>query len=115
MPDGSPLPAAAKLRPADRVILDALLDGSATAREISERVLARAKEEWAARHDYFFEWGTDEEPLGAALLAHSEARKAGWLLMPWEIDRRLRSLEKHGAVERVQVEGQRPMLWSRRV
>jgi len=35
--------------------------------------------------------------------------------MTWEIDARLRSLEKRGAVERLQVEGQRPMLWSRRV
>ena len=86
------LVAARKLRSCDRVILDALLDGSATAREISERVLMRSKEEWAARHDYFFEWDTDEEPLGAALLAHSEARKAGWVLMTWEIDGRLRAL-----------------------
>lgn len=109
------LSAARKLRVCDRVILDALLDGSATARELSERVLMRAKEEWAARHGYFFDWGTDEEPLGAALLAHSEARRAGWVLMSWEIDGRLRSLEKRGAVERLQVAGQQPMLWSRRV
>jgi len=88
------LVAARKLRSCDRVILDALLDGSATAREISERVLMRSKEEWAARHDYFFEWDTDEEPLGAALLAHSEARKAGWVLMTWEIDGRLRALRE---------------------
>ena len=103
------------LRADDRVILDALADGPRSAREVSDTVLRRAKEEWAAEHGYFFEWGSHEEPLGAALLAHSEARRRGWKLMTWEIDARLRSLEKRGAVERLQVGGQRPMLWSRRV
>lgn len=103
------------LRDDDREIIAALADGPLSAREIAHRIRRKAQEQWSAEHGYFFEWGTDEEPLGAALLAHTDARHAGWKLLTHEIDPRLRSLEKRGAVERIQIGGQRPMLWSRRV
>ena len=111
-----PIPlAAAKLRPCDREILLALADGPRSAQEISDWIMAEAREEWSVQHGYDFEWGTDDEPVGARLLAHSEARKAGIKLLAHEIYSRLRVLEKRGAVERIQIEGTRPMLWSRRV
>lgn len=103
------------LRADDREILAALSDGALSAREISDAIMVKARALWAERHGYFFEWDTDEEPLGARLLAHFEARDAGWKLLTHEIDPRLRSLEKRGAVERIQVEERRPMLWRRRV
>lgn len=72
------------------------------------------KEAWADRRGETIEWGTDDEPVGASLLACTEAREIGFKLMPWEIDGRLRSLERRGLVARIQIEGHRPMLWRRR-
>lgn len=107
--------AATALRADDREILSVLEDGPLSANEIADRVRRRARDRWSERHGYDFEWETDEEPLGARLLAHFEAKDEGIKLMSFEIDPRLRSLERRGAVERIQIEGKRPMLWSRRV
>jgi hypothetical protein len=104
----------ASLRPDDRAILDALADGPLSTREVSDRIVARVRDEWAEAHGYEIEWGTEREPFGARLLASSEAREAGLKLLTFEIAPRLASLEKRGAVERIQIEGQRPMMWNRR-
>jgi DNA-binding transcriptional ArsR family regulator len=103
------------LRPDDRAILDALADGPLSAQEISDRIRRTVRAAWSEKHGYDFEWETDEEPLGARLLAHGEARDAGLKLLAYELHPRLRSLEKRGALERIQIAGKRPMLWSRRV
>lgn len=103
------------LRSDDRAILDALSDGPLSTREISDRIFARIRDEWADRHGYEIEWETDREPVGARLLASGEARDAGLKLHAYEIAPRLVSLEKRGAVERIQIAGRRPMLWSSRV
>lgn len=97
----------------DRAILEALSGGPLSTREISDALFRRIREEWSERHGYDFEWATDEEPLGARLLASSEARDAGYRLQSWEIRPRLARLERLGEVERIQVEGHRPMLWRR--
>lgn len=108
------------LRADDREIIAVLGDGPLSVQEIAKTIRRRAREAWSERHDYDFEWGGDEgrgddEPLGARMLAHLEAKDAGIKLMAHEIDSRLRSLERRGAVERVQIDGHRPMLWSCRV
>lgn len=105
----------ADLRPDDRAILDALAGTPLSTREVSNAIFYRIREEWSEKHGYDFEWETDEEPLGARILASQEARDAGLKLLAHEIAPRLRSLEKRGAVERIQIAGTRPMLWSRRV
>jgi len=102
---------ATALRPDDRAILAALADGPLSTAEIAERIRHETREAWSAAHGYHFEWDTDEEPLGARLLASHEARIAGLKLQAHEVAPRLRSLEKRGAVRRIQIEGQRPMLW----
>ena len=104
-----------KLRADDRAILQALSNGPLSTREVSDAIFRRIREEWSEKHGYDFEWETDEEPLGARLLASCEARDSGLILLAHEIAPRLRSLEKRGAVERIQIAGQRPMLWGRRV
>ena len=107
--------ASASLRADDRAILDVLADGPLSANEIADRIRRRVREEWSDRHGYDFEWETDEEPVGARLLAMCEAKDAGLKIHGWEIHSRCRSLERRGAVERIQIEGQRPMLWRSRV
>jgi hypothetical protein len=97
---------------ADQAILDALdASGALSTREISTWIRRRAWRDWSERHGYDFEWETDEEPVGARLLASAEARDRGILLSTWEIYRRLRWLERRGLVERIQIPGRRPMLW----
>jgi hypothetical protein len=100
---------------ADQRILAALEAlGPATAREIADRLRREVWEAWAERHGYDFEWGTDEEPLGARLLAVSGADAMGLpYLFGHQVYPRLLGLERRGEVERIQVEGRRPMLWRR--
>lgn len=99
-------------KPCDLAILDVLALGAHSAQEIADAIRRKAREDWAERHGYFFEWETDEEPLGARLLAHGDARQAGLKLLAYEIDPRLRAMEKRGEVVRIQIEGHRPMLWT---
>lgn len=108
-------PLAEQLRSDDRAILGALSAGPLSTNEIAYAIRRAAWAAWSERHGYDFEWETDEEPVGARLLASHDAREAGMKLSSWEIYPRLRSLERRGAVERIQIEGRRPMLWSRRV
>jgi hypothetical protein len=69
-------------------------------------------EAWADRHGYDLEWETDQEPFGARILAFSEADEMGLpYLFSHQVYPRLRRLERRGEVERIQVEGRRPMLW----
>lgn len=96
----------------DQAILD-VLDTPMSANEISEALRQQALDAWAAVHGYDIEWGTDAEPLGARLLALTEARERGTYLSGFEVYPRLRYLERHGRVERIQIEGHRPMLWHR--
>lgn len=103
------------LRADDRAIIVALADGPLSTQEIAREIRRVIRAEWSEKHGYDFEWETDEEPLGARLLASGEARDRGIKMMAHEIAPRLRSLEKRGAVERIQIEGARPMLWRRRV
>lgn len=103
-----------ELRPDDRAILDALANGPRSAQEIADKIRRDAREDWLHENGIYDE--EVEDPPGIVkLMAHTEARKRGLKLLAHEIDPRLRSLEMRGAVERIQVEGQRPMLWSRRV
>jgi hypothetical protein len=104
----------ATLSVTDLEILGALERGPLSAREISDAVVRMVKEAWAERRGETIEWDTDDEPVGASLLACTEARDVGFKMMPWEIDRRLRSLERRGYVTRIQIDGHRPMLWRRR-
>lgn len=101
------------LNVAELAIVSLLEQGPRSTREISESILLHVKEAWADRRGYEIEWGTVTEPLGASLLACSEARKMGFKLHPWEIHPRLVSLERRGLVKRIQIEGHRPMLWRR--
>lgn len=96
----------------DQAILATLKDGPLSANEIADRIRRGAWAAWSERHGYDFEWETDEEPLFARLLALGEARDAGLKLHGYEMHAPLRSLERRGLVERIQIEGHRPMLWS---
>lgn len=103
----------------DQAILDAL-DKPMSAREISEKLRQQALDAWAEEHGYGeVEWGTDQtgpnEPFGARMLALTEARERGtYPGLSFEVYPRLLYLERHGRVERIQIEGHRPMLWTRR-
>lgn len=99
------------LNVADLAIVSALERGPMSTREISNQILLTVKEAWAERRGHIVEWGTDNEPVGASLLACSEARDMGFKLQSWEIRQRLASLERRGLVERIQIDGHRPMLW----
>jgi hypothetical protein len=88
-------------------------EGPATAKEIARKLRLEVWEAWAERHGYEgIEWETDREPLGARLLAFSEADKMG---MPYlaghQVYPRLVGLERRGDVRRIQIDGHRPMLW----
>lgn len=97
----------------DQAILD-VLDTPMSGKEISQTLRQRALEAWADEHGYDIEWGTDSEPLGARLLAISEARERGtYPGLGHEVYPRLLYLERHGRVERIQLDGHRPMLWRR--
>lgn len=96
---------------ADQAILRILADGPLSANEIADKIRREAWATWSERHGYDFEWETAEEPLGARLLASCEARDSGLLLHAYEIHPRLRGMERRGEVERIQIEGHRPMLW----
>jgi len=96
-------------------VLRLLADGPLSAGEISERMWHEIREEWAAENGVagLIEWGNSEsEPLGARLLAASRARQSGSMpLHQWELRPHLIRMEKHGLVERIVIEGHRPMLW----
>jgi hypothetical protein len=98
---------------ADQRILGVLNEaGPLTAREIYDRLRREVWAAWADRHGYDFEWETDQEPLGARLLAFSEADELGLpYLHGHQVHPRLLGLERRGEVERIQIEGRRPMLW----
>lgn len=101
---------------ADRLILDALQDGPKTANEISAVIRREILEAWAQEQGLEIEWGDEgrgpNEPVGARLCAISSARRRGFVYLPgYELQRRLPRMERRGLVERIQVEGHRPMLW----
>lgn len=100
-------------RPADLAILDQLATGPLTGEEIAARIRQEALDAWLEKSNYDFEWGTAQEPLGARLLAISEARDRGLLVHGFELYPRLRLLERRGDVQRIQIEGRRPILWRR--
>lgn len=99
----------------DQRILSTLVGGPLTANEIAYKLRREVWEAWADRHGYDgIEWETEREPLGARLLAFSEADEMGLpYLHSHEVYPRLRGLERRGEVARIQVEGRRPMLWQR--
>lgn len=99
------------LRPCDRAILLELADGPLTVEEIAKRIRNLYRRAWAAEHGYDIEWETEREPLGARGLASAAARAAGVLLLGFELQPRLRYLEQHEFVARIQIDGHRPMLW----
>jgi hypothetical protein len=101
----------APLSVADLAIVSVLKQGPRSTREISDAILQHVKEAWADKHAYDIEWGTEGEPVGASASACFEARDMGFKLLAYEIAPRLRSLEKRGLVERIQLPGHRPMLW----
>lgn len=94
---------------ADQAILRELESASLTARELSNLMLLRAREQFAEDNGV----GVDIVEGNPILrsFAHAQARKRGVLLMTWEIDARLRYLEGRGDAHRIQVPGRRPMLW----
>ena len=96
---------------ADQAILRALADGPLSTQEIARSIRLEAWAAWSERHGYDFEWETDEEPLGARLLASCEARESGLVLLAHEVAPRLAGMEKRGEVARIQIAGHRPMLW----
>lgn len=97
---------------AEERILGALADGPLSAREIAERLRDDLFEGWAERHGFEVAWGTDEEPLGARLLAIHEAAENGVPhLFAHQVYPRLRALELMEEVQRIQIPGHRPMLW----
>lgn len=98
---------------ADQRILAALEAGPATAKEIGEKLRREVWEAWADRHGYDFEWGSDQEPLGARLLARIEADEMGLpYLYAYDVYPRLRGLERRGQVGRIQIDGHRSILWN---
>ena len=94
---------------ADLAIVSALEQGPLSARELSDQILLTVKESWAATHGHVIDW--DDPPVGASALACKEARDLGFKLLSYEIRERLVSLERRGRVERIQIDGHRPMLW----
>ncbi len=95
-------------------ILRVLADGPLSTREISQRMIQEMLDEWAERHGYagLFEWGSDDEPVGARLLAFSSANAEGRkALHPWELLPRLYRMERAGLVARIALDGHRPILW----
>lgn len=99
---------------ADQRVLRALDAGPATVNEIARKLRLEIWEAWAERHGYEFEWETDQEPLGARLLAVSEADDMGLpFVHKHDVYPRLLGLERREEVERIQIEGHRPMLWRR--
>lgn len=96
----------------DQRILGALEAGPLTTNEVADKLRQEVWAAWADRHGYDFEWETDQEPLGARLLAVSEADAMGLpYLYRHQVYPRLVALERRGQVERIQLEGRRPMLW----
>lgn len=99
---------------ADMRILGALDAGPLTANEIAYKLRREVWEAWAERHGYDIEWETDQEPVGARLLAFSEADEMGLpYLYNYAVYPRLVALETRGQVGRIQIEGRKPILWQR--
>lgn len=101
-----------RLRPVDERILDALRDGPLSVRELEDKLRREIFEGFAESHG--FTWPEyEDEPAGLRLTAlASSERVLG--LVHLHVGRgygRLRSLEHRGLVERIQVDGHRPMLW----
>lgn len=93
-------------------VLGALADGPLSVREIGVKLRREVWAAWSERHGYDFEWDSDEEPLGARILAKMEAEENGLAyLFSCEIYPVLVRLERKGCVERIQIAGRRPMLW----
>lgn len=104
-----------ELRADDRAILDALEDGPLSTQEIAEKIRRGLREEWLIDNGIYSESEVDQPSNIVKLLSCGLGRDRGLKLMGHEIDPRLRSLEKRGAVERIQIENHRPMLWRSRV
>lgn len=101
---------------ADQKILEALRDGPKTANEIAAVLRREVLESWAEEQGLEIEWGDEgrgpSEPVGARLCAIASARRRGVVFVPgYELLTRLPRMEKRGLVERIQLEGHRPMLW----
>lgn len=101
-----------KSRQKDERILGALAGGPKSTRELGDALRLEVWQAWAEKHGYTFDWGSDKEIVGARILAMREADELGLpYLMPDEIYARLVNLEWRGLVERIQIDGHRPMLW----
>lgn len=105
------------LRLRDERILETIAETPLTAREIGERLLQRAREEWAEENGYEIEWGDHgrgpNEPVGARVLAASYGRERGCVYSRDEVYARLVALERRGEVERITPPGGRGILWMR--
>ena len=97
---------------ADQRILGAIGDTPRTAREIADVLFREVLGTWRDEKGYDFEYFTDEEPLGARLLAISTAEERGLVyLAAHEVYPRLRGLERRGLVERITPPRGRGILW----
>ena len=106
--------AATALRDDDRTVLDALADGPLSVREISAGTYHAAREAWCDEND--LEYDPEKPSSVVKLMGFVTASEHGLVTLNADAVRRvLGRLEKRGAVERIAVEGHRPMLWSRRV
>ncbi len=103
------------LRADDRAILYTLADGPLSANEIADLIRRDARERWLVREGIYSDQEIEEPSNVVKLLSCSMARGEGLKIHGHEIYARLCYLERHGAVERIQIEGERPMLWSSRV
>lgn len=97
---------------AEQTIVELLADGPLTANELSRRMHLRVLEAWAAAQDLEIAWFTELEPFGARLLAHRFGKEQGMVwLHGFELHRPLAGMERRGLVQRIQIPGERPMLW----
>lgn len=96
----------------EQTVVELLVAGPMTARELSREMHLRILEGWADANDLEVAWFTDLEPLGARILAAAWARENGLVFLHGhELHRPLANMEKRGLVQRIQIEGERPMLW----
>ena len=97
----------------DQRILGALESGPLSAREISEKLIAETREAWAESEGLSVdELEAEGWPSPTRLMAFAAADRLGVpFVHSWEADSRLRRMERKGQVQRIQIEGRRPMLW----
>ncbi len=99
----------------DRAIIAALTDGPLSAQEIADNIRREGRERWLVGEGIYSDQEIENPSNIVKLLSCSMMRGEGLKIHGHEVYARLRSLERRGAIERIQVEGQRPMLWRSRV